>query len=82
MTARHWDYARARKRDRPDAREILVVVCHERVAKCEQHDEPEHRAECGDEKRGRDFDTAPEVSPKEVDGRARRDACEQPDVVE
>jgi hypothetical protein len=31
---------------------------------------------------GRDFDAAPKVSPKEVDGHARRDAREQPDVVE
>ena len=43
---------------------------------------PEHRAERGDEKCGRDFDAAPKVSPMEVDGHARRDAREQPDVVE
>ena len=76
------DYARARKGDGSDAGQILVMVCHERVAKREQHDESQHRAQRADEKCGRDFDTASEISPDEVDGRARRDAREQPDVVE
>jgi hypothetical protein len=58
------------------------MVCHERVAKREQHDESQHRAKRGDKKRGRDFDTAPNVSPEEIDRHAHRDAREQPDVVE
>ena len=89
MTARYCvnlsdkrDYPRARKRDRAYARQILVMVCHERVAKREQHDESQHRAKSGDEKCGRDFNAASDVSPEEVDGHARRDSREQRDIVE
>ena len=79
---RQTNYARARKRDWADARQILVMVCHERVAKREQHDESQHRAKGGDEKSGGDFNASPNVSPEEVDGHARRDARKQPDVVD
>ena len=79
---RQADYARTRKRDRADARQILVMICHERVAEREQHDESQHRAKSGDEECSRDLKASPKMSPKEVDGEARRDAREQPRVVE
>src|SRR5262245_27043267 len=58
------------------------MICHERVAKREQHDESQDRAKGGNEKCSLDFNASPEVSPKEVDGHARRNAQKQPDVVE
>ena len=58
------------------------MVCHERIAKREEHDESQHRAECGNEKCGGAFDTAPDVTPQETDHNARRDARHQPDVID
>src|SRR6185436_8915832 len=45
------------------------------------HDESEDRAQRGDEKCGSDFNASAKISPKEADGRAGRDSCEQPDIV-
>src|SRR5262245_41017317 len=57
------------------------MICHERVAKREQHDESQDRTKGGNEKCNRDFNASPEVSPNEVDDHARRNAQGQPDVV-
>jgi hypothetical protein len=75
-------YACACKGDRTDARQILVVICHKGVTEREQHDESQDRAKSGDEKSSRDFNASSEGSPKEVDGHARSDAGNQPDIVE
>src|SRR5262245_2964638 len=76
------NYPRSRKRDGPDACHILIVVCHKSVAECEQHDEPKNWAKRRDEKRGCDFDTAPNISPEEVDGHAYSYSRQQPDIIQ
>ena len=58
------------------------MVRHKRIAKSEQHDESQHRIESGNEKCGRDFNASLKISPEEVDNHARRDAREQPNVVQ
>src|SRR5262245_18421855 len=71
--ARQSNNACARKRNGTDARQILVMVCHERIPKREQHDQSEYWAKRGDVKCGRDLNASPEVSPEKIDDHARRD---------
>jgi len=75
-------YACRKERDWPDTRQILVVVRHERVSKSEKHNEPKHRAERDNEKRGRDLDAASDISLQEVDRHAQHSSRQQPCVVQ
>src|SRR3989442_15614673 len=58
------DYPRRGKGDRPDTRQILVVIRHKRIAVCEEHDEPKYWAKRGNKEGRRDLPAASGVAHK------------------
>src|SRR6266508_3002698 len=71
-----------RQRDRTDTGQVLIMVGHKRVAKCVKHDEPQHRAQCRNEKCRCDLNATSQIPTKKIDCRAHDNSPQQPHEVE
>src|SRR5262249_1466931 len=67
------DYPRRGKGDRPDTRQILVVIRHKGITECEEHDEPKHWTKCRDKECSSDLDAASRIAPQPADRHTDRD---------
>src|SRR5206468_10488819 len=75
-------HTRRSERNWSDASQILIMISYKRVAKCEKHDKPEHRAQGHNEKCGSDLEATPHIAPQKVEQRAQHDSREQPYVIQ